>query len=137
MATTVDASGLRRTVATRAGFIAQRAAVDIRKELVRSAKPHYQTGEMERAMKVTHQRLTPTVWRVTAENATVQAATTSHGAVPHEIRPVNKQVLRFVVDGRVVFAKVVHHPGNKASHWFEAVFNPTAVRGILRRFVGR
>ena len=137
MPTTVDASGLRQAVVTRAGFIAQRTAIDIRKELVRAAEPHYQTGEMERAMKVTHQRLSPTTWRVTAENATVQAATTSHGARPHEIRPRKAQALRFVVDGRVVFAKVVHHPGNKASRWFESVFNPVTIRGILSRCVGR
>ena len=79
MATTVDASGLRQTVATRAGFIAQRTEIDLRRELDASARQHRKTGEMERAMKVTSQRLSPTVWRVTAENPTVQAGTTNYG----------------------------------------------------------
>lgn len=34
-----------------------------------------------------------------------------YGTRPHLIRPVRAQALRFTVGGRVVFAKVVHHPG--------------------------
>lgn len=33
------------------------------------------------------------------------------GARPHIIRPRGARALRFEVDGRVVFANVVHHPG--------------------------
>ena len=137
MPTTVDASGLRRAVATRAGFIAQRTAIDIDRELRVKARPHRKTGEMEGAIKVTHQRLSPTTWRVTAAVPVIQAATTDRGARPHVIRPVKAKALRFVMDGRVVFARVVHHPGNKGSGWFRKVFNPITVRGILSRFVGR
>ena len=140
MATTVDASGLRRAVVSRGGFIAQRAAIDIRKEQVQAAKPHYQSGEMERKTRVTHQRLSPTVWRITAENPTVQAAVLEHGSGIYgrtgaRITPRRASVLRFVVDGRVVFARSVK--GVKATHWFSRVFNPTSIRGILSRFVGR
>ena len=140
MTTTVDASGLRRAVATRAGFIAQRAALDIRRELVTAAKPHYKTGEMERAMRVSHQRLSPTVWRITAENPTVQATVLEHGSGIYgptgaRITPKSASVLRFVIDGRVVFARSVK--GVKPTHWFSRVWNPTAIRGILSRFVGR
>jgi hypothetical protein len=35
-----------------------------------------------------------------------------YGTDPHIIRPRTKKALRFTVHGRVVFAKVVHHPGN-------------------------
>ena len=137
MPTTVDASGLRLAVATRAGFIAQRAAIDIDRELRVKARPHRKTGQMESAIKVTHERRSPTVWRVTAAVPVIQAATTDRGARPHVIRPVKAKALRFVMDGRVVFATIVSHPGNKASHWFESVMNITAVRRILGRFVGR
>jgi hypothetical protein len=37
----------------------------------------------------------------------------NEGTKPHTIVPVKAQALRFVVNGRVVFAKSVHHPGNK------------------------
>lgn len=35
------------------------------------------------------------------------------GTNPHDIRPRNKSVLRFEVRGRVVYTKLVHHPGNR------------------------
>lgn len=38
-----------------------------------------------------------------------------HGTRPHIIRPVRAQALRFTVGGRVVYAKVVMHPGTRAN----------------------
>lgn len=137
MATKIDMTGLQRSVATRAGLIVRRTSLDMKRELDRSARKHRQTGAMEAATRVTDQRLSPTLWRITAENPTVQAATTDGGARPHEIRPRRKQVLRFVADGRVVYARVVHHPGNRGSGWFRSVMSPAGVHRILSRFVGR
>jgi hypothetical protein len=34
-----------------------------------------------------------------------------NGTRPHIIRPRRARALRFEVDGRIVFAKIVHHPG--------------------------
>lgn len=52
------------------------------------------------------------------------------GTRPHEIRPRNAQVLRFVVNGRVVYARVVQHPGTRARPFIErAVREITAGRG--------
>lgn len=42
------------------------------------------------------------------------AAPVHEGARPHIIRPKNAKALRFEVDGRVVFARLVRHPGNRA-----------------------
>ncbi len=36
-----------------------------------------------------------------------------NGTRPHQIRPVRAQALRFTVGGRVVFAKLVNHPGTQ------------------------
>lgn len=36
-----------------------------------------------------------------------------NGTRPHLIRPVRARALRFMVGGRVVYARLVHHPGNK------------------------
>lgn len=39
------------------------------------------------------------------------------GTRPHEIRPRKAQVLAFEVNGQVVFATVVHHPGTKPNKY--------------------
>lgn len=38
-----------------------------------------------------------------------------NGTRPHLIRPRTRQVLKFNVKGRTVFARLVHHPGTKAN----------------------
>jgi len=45
------------------------------------------------------------------------------GTAPHLIRPVNKQALAFMIDGKQVFAKLVHHPGTKATHLLRDSFD--------------
>lgn len=40
------------------------------------------------------------------------------GTKPHEIRPRKKNgVLRFEVGGRIVYARVVHHPGTRPNNF--------------------
>lgn len=39
----------------------------------------------------------------------------TQGTRPHQIRPVRARALRFTVGGRIVFAKHVNHPGNRAA----------------------
>lgn len=41
------------------------------------------------------------------------AAHVEYGTRPHDIRPRRRKVLRFSVGGRVVFTKLVHHPGTR------------------------
>lgn len=36
-----------------------------------------------------------------------------NGTRPHQIRPRARQALRFTVGGRIVFARLVNHPGTK------------------------
>lgn len=45
------------------------------------------------------------------------------GTKPHEIRPKQGKALRFTVNGRVVYARVVHHPGTKPAHFILDAFN--------------
>lgn len=40
-----------------------------------------------------------------------------YGTRPHEIVPKRARFLRFEVDGRIVYAKRVNHPGNPAFHY--------------------
>lgn len=44
------------------------------------------------------------------------------GTRPHEIRPRSAGALRFTINGRVVYAKVVHHPGTKAQPFVRPAF---------------
>lgn len=39
------------------------------------------------------------------------------GTRPHLIRPRRARALRFEVEGRVVFAQLVRHPGNRADNF--------------------
>lgn len=45
------------------------------------------------------------------------AAPVHEGARPHVIRPRNARALRFEVEGRVVFARRVNHPGNRPNRF--------------------
>jgi hypothetical protein len=47
---------------------------------------------------------------------------------PHIIRPRRAQVLRFRVGGRVVYAKIVHHPGTKGQHFLAKAVRQVAMR---------
>lgn len=41
------------------------------------------------------------------------------GTRPHVITPKNAKMLRFVVNGQVVYARMVHHPGTKPNRFDE------------------
>ena len=70
-----DVSSLVRKVNTRAGFIAQRTAIDIGRELRSSAlrHGHRRTGQMIASIKVTTSHPSPTLYRITAEVPVIQA----------------------------------------------------------------
>jgi hypothetical protein len=52
------------------------------------------------------------------------------GTRPHIIRPRNAQALRFRVGNRIVFARVVNHPGTRARPFLDrALREVTAGRG--------
>lgn len=48
------------------------------------------------------------------------------GTRPHTIRPRQAQALRFVVGGRVVYARVVHHPGTRARPFLDRALQQIA-----------
>lgn len=50
-------------------------------------------------------------------NNTRYAAAVHDGSKPHIIRPRRKKVLRFKVGARIVYARLVNHPGTKAQPW--------------------
>jgi len=47
---------------------------------------------------------------------------------PHDIKARNAKFLRFRVGGRVVYAKIVHHPGTKGQHFLAKAVRQVAMR---------
>ena len=52
--------------------------------------------------------------KITIGSDVFYAPFVNDGTAPHIIRPRRAQALRFRIGGRVVYAKVVHHPGTRA-----------------------
>lgn len=50
------------------------------------------------------------------------------GTRPHVIRPRRAKALRFTVGGRVVFAKVVNHPGQRAQPFLDRALREVAAQ---------
>lgn len=61
----------------------------------------------------------------------------NNGTSPHTIRPVRAQALRFQSGGRTVFAKVVHHPGTRATRFLQRALEAKRifVVDLLRQYV--
>ena len=46
-----------------------------------------------------------------------------YGTEPHVIRPTRAKALRFLSGGKIVFSRVVHHPGTKANDFMIRALN--------------
>ena len=57
------------------------------------------------------------------------------GTGPRMIEPVNKKALRFVVDGNVIFAKRVMHPGTRANPFIDRAIQNT--EGMVETLLGQ
>lgn len=58
------------------------------------------------------------------------------GSRPHIIRPRSARALRFNVGGRVIYARVVHHPGTRPNTtWWSDAALTTRFRSALTRAV--
>lgn len=95
------------------------------------------TGRLRNSIKTTR--------KLTARGPTYQVGTNveyapyvENGTRPHVIRPRRAQVLRFKVNGRTVYAKVVHHPGTRAQPFLSrATREIGAQNGYNVRITGR
>lgn len=56
------------------------------------------------------------------------AAFVNDGTRPHIIRPRTKQVLKFRVGGRTVYAKLVHHPGTRPNPFLDRALRDVAAQ---------
>ena len=60
------------------------------------------------------------------------------GTPPHDIYPKTAKALRFEMDGQIIFAKHVRHPGSKANPYHRRVFQRLLpnVNGIIKEMGG-
>ena len=125
-----DVASLRTKVTARARQAQVIAAADMRVKY-RNAAP-YKSGATQDSINVVGFTTGPTELRCTAVATTPQAKWTDEGTRPHIIRPRNAKALRFRIRGRTVYARVVHHPGNKGTRWFRNT-GPREWSGALQR----
>lgn len=86
------------------------------------------TGRLRASIRIERRR-TLTLRSVYTIGSDVEYADMVHGGTrPHIIRPRRAQVLRFQVGGRVVFAKVVHHPGTRARPFLDRALREVAAQ---------
>lgn len=84
------------------------------------------TGRLRASIRMDPPRLFTLRPSVTIGSDVEYAGFVNDGTRPHIIRPKNKQVLRFVVGGRVVYAKVVHHPGTRPRPFLDRALREVA-----------
>lgn len=77
------------------------------------------TGKLARSIRAT--RVKSNEYRL--EATAPYAGYVEHGTKPHIITPRNGSFLRFVVGGKVVYARRVRHPGTKPTHFMRDTAN--------------
>jgi len=92
------------------------------------------TGRLRASIRIESRR-TFTFRTVYTVGSDVEYAQAVHdGTRPHVIRPVRAKALRFKVGGRVVYAKLVNHPGTKGRPFLDrALREVAAARGYSFR----
>lgn len=86
------------------------------------------TGRLRASIRIESRR-TFTLRSVFTVGSDVSYAPMVHdGTRPHIIRPKRAQALRFRVGGRIVYAKVVHHPGTRARPFLDRALREVAAQ---------
>lgn len=92
------------------------------------------TGRLRASIRAEPPRIFSLRGSVTVGSDVEYAAMVNDGTRPHQIRPVRAQALRFRVGGRVVYARVVNHPGTRARPFLDRALREVAAqRGYTYR----
>lgn len=112
---------IRRAASADAERVARQVAVRAKRLVpVRTGK----TRDSIRVVKGSSWR-GPT-WSVVVMNTPI-GEFLEEGTRPHKIRARRAKALRFEIGGRVVYARVVNHPGTKATHFLSNAMRQVAV----------
>lgn len=92
------------------------------------------TGRLRASIRIESRRTALLRSRYTIGSDLSYAPMVHDGTRPHTIRPKRAQALRFRIGGRVVYAKVVHHPGTRPRPFLDqALREVSAARGYSFR----
>ena len=92
------------------------------------------TGRLRASIRIEARRTATLRSKFTIGSDVEYAAFVNDGTRPHIIRPRTRQALKFRIGGRVVFAKVVHHPGTRPRPFLDkALQEVAAARGYSFR----
>ena len=92
------------------------------------------TGRLRASIRAEPPRIFSLRGSVTVGSDVEYAGFVNDGTRPHQIRPVRAQALRFRVGGRIVYAKVVNHPGTRARPFLDRALREVAqARGYTYR----
>lgn len=86
------------------------------------------TGRLRSSIRADPPRIFSLRGSLTVGSDLEYAAAVNDGSRPHIIRPRTKQVLKFQVGGRTVYAKIVHHPGTKGAHFLDRALREVAAQ---------
>lgn len=113
---TTSVDSLRAAVIRKAHALALELEAYVKTRKLSGQVLHVRTGDLRRSIQS----------KVTVDGPRVEGSVFSDGSVPyadihefggrtgpHDIIPVKAQALHFMMHGKEVFAKIVHHPGSK------------------------
>lgn len=86
------------------------------------------TGRLRSSIRADPPRIFSLRGSLTVGSDLEYAAMVNDGTRPHRIRPRTKRALRFVVNGQVVFARVVNHPGTKPNPFLDRALREVAAQ---------
>src|SRR5687768_15335342 len=84
------------------------------------------TGRLRASIRVERRSFFGLRQRWTVGSDVDYAPMVNDGTRPHIIRPRRAKALRFKVGGKVVYAKVVHHPGTRARPFLDRALRDVA-----------
>ena len=128
----LDRAALNRTMerATRAELREASRQVVARAKVLAPVR----TGRLRSSIRAEQPRIFSLRGSVKVGSDLEYAAMVNDGTRPHIIRPRRARALRFVVGGRVVYAKFVRHPGTRARPFLDrALQEVAAARGYSFR----
>lgn len=122
----LDRASLQRTI-TNASRAELRTAS---RQVVNRAKvlAPVDTGRLRSSIRADPPRVFSLRGSVKVGSDVEYAGFVNDGTAPHVIRPRTKQVLRFRVGGRIVYAKVVNHPGTRANPFLDRALREVAAQ---------
>lgn len=86
------------------------------------------TGRLRSSIRAEPPRIFSLRGSVTVGSDLEYAGYVNDGTAPHVIRPRRRRALRFIVGGRVVFARRVNHPGTRANPFLDRALREVAAQ---------